>query len=433
MAGKSRTGTLTLSSNYISGGGGSHGGGGTSRGTSIITTPNIDYARAVNNQLASAAANAVAQQVAQNQATPQVYIHTNDSSIANASPATLTQNGNTKGNGGTANATYSQAVATPTVSDPYASIYSLYENQLNAQRDALNQQRAARQNALQASYNNAKSQLDSSFNQGETEMNQSADKALREAYINKMLSEKSLSQSLANQGVTGGAAESILARLFNNYGNSRNEIEQGRMDNLRQLLANYQGTLGDIENSYLAGMADADSDYSGSIANALQSYYGNLADLQKQNIANQYKAALSKSGSAKSATEDTGLGLNKDIVNGLKNHKGNLAAARAYLSYMGVPETEQDSYLWNAGYDLTPEAQAQAQAETYKNALKGISDATRNTIINNLKRIYPTSAQDGLSQNDSLYKNVIEQLNKYARQYGLTDAQAQALLAEAGF
>ena len=209
--------------------------------------------------------------------------------------------------------------------DPYASIYSLYDQMYNAQQDALNRQRQARLDALQANYNNARSKLDSSYASGETELNQDADEALRQAYISNMLNQKALNQQLAGQGITGGALESILARAYNTYGNNRNNIEQSRMDNLRSLLANYQGTLGDIEESYLSGMANADSDYSGAIANAMTNYYGNLADLQKQNIANQYKASLNKTGGSQSSKEQT---LNTTIVNGLKNHKGNLAAKR---------------------------------------------------------------------------------------------------------
>lgn len=330
------------------------------------------------------------------------------------------------GNGGGGGGVYGGSQSAP-ANDPYAGIYSIYGDLLNAQRDALSQQRQANINKLQANYNNAKSQLDSSFASGEASLNQNADEALREAFVNNKLQEKAMAQYLASQGIVGGAAESIIANLYNTYGNNRNSIEKGRANNLRDLLSNYQGTLGDIENTYLNGMANADADYSSDIANALTSYYGNLADLQKQNIANQYKTALGKSGtSSKTATTDTSAELNKTITNGLKNFKDNLNGAKAYLTYMGVPETEQDLYLWNAGFDMSP-------ASLQANALSEVPSDIRNTILSNLKRIYPTSAQDGLSSNESLYKNVIEQLNRYALQYGLTDAQAQALLAEAGF
>lgn len=318
--------------------------------------------------------------------------------------------------------------AAPVQTDPYAGIYSLYEQQLNAQRDALAQQRQARLDALRANYSNAKSKLDSSFASGEADLNQDADEALREAYISSMLNQRALNQQLLGQGITGGAAESVLARAYNNYGNDRNAIERNRMDRLTSLLNNYQGTLGDIENSYLAGMADADSDYSGSIANAMTSYYDRLANMQAQNAASQYRNALGKSGSSSSAKAEDPY---KDVLSVGKSYKGNASGFKKYMDALGIPEQDQRMLQMQVGND--PDSIAAAQAQALEDTLYEIPATARNTILNTLRRIYPTSAQDGLSSNESLYRNVITELNRLARQYGLTDAQAQALLAEAGF
>lgn len=303
----------------------------------------------------------------------------------------------------------------PVQTDPYAGIYSIYEQQLNAQRDALAQQRQARLNALQANYNNAKSKLDSSFASGETELNQNADEALREAYIDNMLNQRALNQQLAGQGIVGGAAESVLARAYNNYGNNRNEIERNRMDNLRSLLGNYQGTLGDIENSYLAGMSDADSDYSGSIADAMTSYYDRLANMQAQNAASQYKAALGKSSSSSSGSSSES-GLNKDILNVGKANKTNPSAYKRYLDEAGVPEAQQREYLWAVGID--PDSAAM------------LPQTTRNAILDELENAYASAR----SNNNPYADNIINQrMQQLVRQFGLTEAQARELLAEAGF
>lgn len=359
------------------------------------------------------------------------------------------------GNGG-GGGTYQ---GTSTATDPYASIYSIYQKQLDAQRDALAQQKAARQSALQANYNNAKSKLDSSFASGEASLNQNADEALREAFINNKLQQKAMAQYLASQGIVGGAAESIIAGLYNNYGNSRNDIEKGRANNLRDLLSNYQGTLGDIENSYLTGMADTDSDYSGAIANALQSYYSNLASLQQQNINNQYKASLGKSGSSSS---NSNAELNSTIMNGLKNYKGNLSGAKAYLSFMGVPEGQQELYLQNSGFGSGIETQPSLNStvmdglKNYKDDLAsarnyltymGIPDdqqelylqnsgfgglmsqekydSVRNTVLNTLRKAISLSGGDE--------RAVAAQMDQLAQIYGLTQDQARDFLAELGF
>lgn len=312
-------------------------------------------------------------------------------------------------------------------SDPYASIYSLYEQQMNAQRDALEQQRKARLNALQANYNNAKNQLDSSFASGEAQMNQDADDALREAYISNMLNQRNMNQYLNGQGITGGAAESILANLYNTYGNNRNDIERGRMDNLRQLLANYQGTLGDIENSYLSGMADADSDYSGSIADALSNYYNNLASLQQQNIANQYKATLGKSGSSSSNSSNTAdATARKNMVSTISKFKddpeGLISVAQAYGIDYNTPEGQL--LLLEGG--VNPNIlNTSTNTTNYAKALASVPMDVKNRLLSyldqNRGQVYGDDAK------------LIAALQTFGKQNGLTEAQVKAILAEAGY
>lgn len=299
--------------------------------------------------------------------------------------------------------------AAPAQTDPYAGIYSIYEQQLNAQRDALAQQRQARLNALQANYNNAKSRLDSSFNQGETELNQNADRALREAYIDNMLNQRALNQQLAGQGIIGGAAESVLARAYNNYGNNRNEIERNRMDNLRSLLGNYQDAYGNIENAYLAGMSDADSDYSGSIADAMTNYYDRKASLEAQNIANQYKASLGKSGTPKA--EDP----YKDVLSVGKSYKGNASGFKKYMDALGIPEQDQRMIQMQVGND--------------PDSIDILPVATRNAILDELDAV-----PEGMRSNPPVMMQYVNNLmQRLARQYNLNDDQARELLEEAGY
>lgn len=315
-----------------------------------------------------------------------------------------TPNGGDGGNGGGGS-----LQAAPVQTDPYAGIYSLYEQQLNAQRDALAQQRQARLDALRANYSNAKSKLDSSFASGEADLNQDADEALREAYIENMLNQRALNQQLSNQGITGGAAESVLARAFNNYGNNRNAIERNRMDRLTSLLNNYQGTLGDIENSYLAGMSDADSDYSGSIANAMTSYYDRLANMQAQNAASQYRNALGKSGTPK--VEDP----YKDVLSVGRSYKGNAAGYKKYMDALGIPEQDQRMLQMQVGND--------------PDSMNILPVATRNAILDELDTV-----PEGMRSNPPVMMQYVNNLmQRLVRQYNLTEDQARELLEEAGY
>lgn len=368
--------------------------------------------------------------------TPNVRTYYTGASLSDNSPmqnngngkfaATVQINGTNNGGGGGGS-----LQAAPAQTDPYAGIYSLYEQQLNAQRDALAQQRQARLNALQANYNNAKSRLDSSFSSGETELNQNADRALREAYINNMLNQRALNQSLANQGIVGGAAESVLARAFNNYGNNRNEIERDRMDNLRSLLGNYQEASGNIENAYLQGMADADSDYSGSIADALSAYYDRKANMEAQNIANQYKASLGKSGSSSSNNSSndglTSNGLNrKSIVSTLSKFKDDPESAMMYGSNLGLGGDELNDLYWEAGINPNYLGASNVPSSAQRaNILASVPAEVKQRLLS-----YLDNDRGQVYGDDT---RLMAALQTYGRQNGLTEEQVRAILAEAGY
>jgi hypothetical protein len=370
------------------------------------------------------------------------FAATIDMSKGNATPSQITlANGvsvpitktslNTTSGGGDVAVQAAPAVA----SDPYASIYSLYDQMRASNEDALAKQRQARLNALQANYNNAKSKLDSSFNSGETELNQNADRDLREAYIANKLNQRDMAQYLAGQGVTGGAAESILANLYNTYGNNRNAIENNRADNLRALLANYQGTLGDIENSYLSGMADADSDYASAINNAMQSYYSNLADLQKQNIANQYKTALGKSGtssSTKSSSDAEAQAQQKadekkrsSLVSTMSKYRNDYDTLALYAKENGIDVNTPEGRDMFFAAGVNPDAFIEAQN-------KVVSNDVKNAVMNELDRVTRAAWSNNTpdeTRNNMIYNTML----RLVSQYGLTDEQAKALLAEAGY
>lgn len=425
MAGHSRGGTTVTYNSHITGGGGVTGGGGHSREAAITTTPinDTNALRAQQNLQQQAALSAVANQMAQSaqRAAAQAQ-NVYESPMVNQ--AARVSSAGTR-----------SASAVPTAqADPYADLMAIYQQKLDAENAANEQRRQAQLNALNSRYATAKSRLSDAFNSGESALNNDANRALREAFVQSKLNERSLNQQLQSMGINGGALESSLARAYNDYGNSRNAIEQNRMDALKDLLSQYQGQLGDMESAYAANLADLDSNYFGNGLDFVTDYYDAIAALQKQNAASNLQAQLGKR-SAGNVSANENNGLNKDIVNGLKNYKGNLAAARAYLTYMGVPEQTQNDYLMNGGFgaDLMDDGSLASLGIAPTRSASNVTPAVRSTIINNLKRIYPTTAQDGLSANESLYRNVINQLNQYAQQYGLSDAEAQAILAEAGF
>lgn len=112
-------------------------------------------------------------------------------------------------------------------------------------------QQAERDRAFRVAAEQQRKNLDYSTGQ----VNNAADKALQEAYINKMMTLKNLPQTLSAQGLNGGVAESTTAGLYNNYGNARNEIESERLDQIGALQQAYNNNMAQLEAQRATGAA----------------------------------------------------------------------------------------------------------------------------------------------------------------------------------
>lgn len=146
---------------------------------------------------------------------------------------------------------------------------------------------------LESNYNSALGVLQDSYNQGTGNVNQQADKSQQQAYINYMLTMRDMPQLLAAQGVNGGAAESTLAGLKNNYGNARNEIDTGRNNSLAELLTqlnankasaqqSYNNSLSDLENRRMSYQMELENALANQIANAETARYDALSEIGSQ-------------------------------------------------------------------------------------------------------------------------------------------------------
>lgn len=147
-----------------------------------------------------------------------------------------------------------------------------YEAQLRAQQEA---QKQAAQNAynnnmsaLEAAYTKRLAGLDdnlattnnalaSSYGNSRDSLNANSEKALQEAYVNRMMNERNLRQQMNAQGLNGGASESALASLYNTYGNSRNNINNATMDSLRSLEETYNNNIANARQNYNNAMSSA--------------------------------------------------------------------------------------------------------------------------------------------------------------------------------
>ena len=103
---------------------------------------------------------------------------------------------------------------------------------LAALRQAANEAYERNMSRIESSYNNAAGNLRSNYDstvdrlnaardKSLGEVNADAEKSLQEAYINNMLTRKNLNQRLAAMGYNGGATETTMGSLENQYGASR--------------------------------------------------------------------------------------------------------------------------------------------------------------------------------------------------------------------
>lgn len=208
--------------------------------------------------------------------------------------------------GGSSAAVSAPAASAPVVqTNPYADWLAQQQAMVEAAAAAKRQAAQAAYDrsmaALSSAYNSSKDLLGQNYNSslgtmqeaydnGVAGVNRQADKTQNQAYINYMLSKRDLPQMMTAQGINGGAAESTLASLANQYGNSRNEIDVGRNNNLGDLLQNlnankasalqaYNSALADLENRRMAYQMELENALAQQIVSAANTRYDALADI----------------------------------------------------------------------------------------------------------------------------------------------------------
>ena len=89
--------------------------------------------------------------------------------------------------------------------------------------------------AAQTDFEAAMAQLQKGYDANVGTVNTNTAKGLQQAYINNMMNQKNLGQQLAAMGRSGGASESTLLGLANQYGQNRGTLENTRNEQLNQL------------------------------------------------------------------------------------------------------------------------------------------------------------------------------------------------------
>lgn len=103
---------------------------------------------------------------------------------------------------------------------------------------------------LAQNYNNSVKSVNDRYNFEEQNLRNDAEKQLREAYINYMMNRKNAANDMARLGYTGGVTESNLARMNNNYGTIRNDINRRLDEGVREYNLKRNAELLSLLNNY---------------------------------------------------------------------------------------------------------------------------------------------------------------------------------------
>lgn len=216
--------------------------------------------------------------------------------------------------------------------------------------EKIDAQKAAEQKALDDERNRQQGILDRNlFN------------ANQQAYITRMQAQRDMPQQLAAQGIRGGATETTLNNLYNNYLNARNTAKASYDDSTGALSSNYNTNLAALGSKYAQMMAQLDSEKRNqALTLAQQKYQQALAEEEAAKAAAAAAAARSYSGGGGGSGSSDG---------GTKNEYERRRDNNAADTNAGI-----DPYAWqNRSYGLN--AYQQRRARETQNKKNGISNS----------------------------------------------------------
>ena len=232
-------------------------------------------------------------------------------SRANVGSNTTNNKTASRGGSGSGSASNSSADAYNALLAAYrANDYSNYYNQMREAAQAaydrgmsaLNSAYDSQLNSLNNNLTETKNQLANQYNYSRGNINSDAADSLKQAYINRMLSERNLGQQMSAQGLSGGATETTLANMLNNYGNARNNITTQQNKSLADLEQNYGSNLSQAQQAYNSAVANANlqkAQQAIALENALSnnqisalSDYQSLMQRENQNYLDLLKTAI---------------------------------------------------------------------------------------------------------------------------------------------
>lgn len=180
---------------------------------------------------------------------------------------TATSSGGLKTGGG--NYTPTDPTPEPVYEEPYIDYEALERERLARLQAAADEAYNRNMSRIADAYNSASGNLRSNYdstvdrlnvarNSSMNDVNTDAERALQEAYINNMLTKKNLNQRLSAMGYNGGATETTMGSLENQYGSSRAGINEVLNKNIANLNQSYGDNLAGALQSYNSAKSNLD-------------------------------------------------------------------------------------------------------------------------------------------------------------------------------
>ena len=251
------------------------------------------------------------------------YSSSMDGTSGRSSSVNTGSTASTSGSRSVGSGSKSSSSSSSSLANAYNALLAAYKQ--NDYSDYLNQMRAAAQSAydrgmsaLNSAYDNqlsslsdnlneTKNQLLNQYNRSRQSITDDATNSLKQAYINKMISQRNLGQQMSALGLNGGATETTLAGMLNNYGNARNNINTTQNNNLADLESNYNTNLSQAMQAYNSAVANANlqkATQAMSLENALANNqisalgdYQSLMQRENQNYLDLLKTAIANGAS----------------------------------------------------------------------------------------------------------------------------------------
>lgn len=279
-----------------------------------------------------------------------------------------------------------------------------YERQKAAEAEARAKQEAAALagynsllDAAKGSYDSALALREEGYNKATGDVNSATERAMQQAYIANQMQNRNLGQQLAAMGRSGGASESTMLGLANEYGNARGELDLSRNDQLATLAAQLaEGKASDLD-AYNQAKAAYDKDYQDRLADLAAASLDRLL-----NYDNTYTSGLTQIEQSKAQTLAQIQAAQNQALMEAQQALAEQQAAALYRAYGGGGTSEGSATTQPAASnneqndDTAAQIRAAAAARARYEAIKDEQAEERLTGIAQGTEMAPKNSQNPL-------------------------------------